>query len=122
MTQKIPFFKISKNKKLSFFLMSQGSFSPKIRFLSLKECSVAQGQTDRQESENRGHPFKVSGSFLKTIIKDRSNTQTIFGNRSYKWKVYLNTLFTPDKYKLTSSLDVGCVSCRKKKKTRFISK
>merc|ERR1711923_154855 len=40
MVLKIPFFKISKNKKLSFFLMSQGSFSPKIRFLTLKGCPL----------------------------------------------------------------------------------
>ena len=48
MVLKIPFFKISKNKKLSFFLMSQGSFSPKIRFLGQKVCSVDRTQTDRQ--------------------------------------------------------------------------
>ena len=40
--------KISKNKKLRFFLMSQGSFSPKIRFLGQKVCSVARRQTDRK--------------------------------------------------------------------------
>ena len=63
MTLKIPFFKIPKNKKLRFFLMSQGSFSPKIRFLGQKVCSVARTQTDRHESEYRGHPFRVSGFF-----------------------------------------------------------
>ena len=36
MVLKIPFFKISKNKKMRFFLMSQGSFSPKIRLLGQK--------------------------------------------------------------------------------------
>ena len=35
-----------KQKKLRFFLMSQGSFSPKIRFLGQKVCSVARRQTD----------------------------------------------------------------------------
>ena len=39
---------ISKNKKMLFFLMSQGSFNPKIRFLGQKVCPVAHGQTDRQ--------------------------------------------------------------------------
>ena len=129
MVLKIPFFKISKNKKLSFFLMSQGSFSPKIRFLAQQVCSVARRQTDRKvkmapknpifqnfekqknaflshvprilqsknqvprpkgvlcssvtdrqtdrhESEYRGHPFKVSvffQIFLQPIIKERSN-------------------------------------------------
>ena len=39
--------KISKNKKMRFFLMSQGSLNPKIRFLGQKMCSVARLQTDR---------------------------------------------------------------------------
>jgi len=40
--------KISKNKKKCFFLMSQGSIDPKIRFLGQKVCSVAHVQTDGQ--------------------------------------------------------------------------
>ena len=40
--------KISKNKKMRFFLMSQGSFNPKISFLGQKVCSVARLHTDRQ--------------------------------------------------------------------------
>ena len=44
--------KISKNKKMRFFLMSQGSLYPKIRFLAQKLWSVARvqrhTQTDRQ--------------------------------------------------------------------------
>ena len=59
--------KISKNKKMRFFLMSQGSLDPKIRFIGQKVCSVARvhtdRQTDRHESEYRGHPFRVSGIF-----------------------------------------------------------
>ena len=39
--------KIPKNKKAHFFLMSQGSLDPKIRFLGQKVCSVARVQTDR---------------------------------------------------------------------------
>ena len=39
----------------------QGSFNPKIRFLGQKVCPVARRQTDRHKSENRGHPFGVSG-------------------------------------------------------------
>ena len=38
--------KISKNKKMRFFLMFQGSLDPKIRFLGQKVSSVALGQTD----------------------------------------------------------------------------
>ena len=55
---------------MRFFLMSQGSLDPKIRFLDEKMCSVARVQTDRQtdrhESEYRGHPFKVLGVFSST--------------------------------------------------------
>ena len=39
--------KISKNKKMRFFLMSQGSLYPKIRFLAQKLWSVARVQRDR---------------------------------------------------------------------------
>ena len=66
--------KISKNKKMRFFLMSQGSVDPKMWFLGQKVCSVARLQTDTQThrhgSEYRGHPFRVSGIF-PSIIKDR---------------------------------------------------
>ena len=39
--------KISKNKKMRFFLMSQGSLNPKIRFLGQKVWPVARSHTDR---------------------------------------------------------------------------
>ena len=52
-------------------LMSQGSLSPKIRFLCQKVCSVAREQTDRRtdrhESKNREHPFRVSGLKKKSF-------------------------------------------------------
>ena len=38
--------KISKDKKMRLFLMSQGSLNPEIRFLGQKMCSVARVQTD----------------------------------------------------------------------------
>ena len=38
----------SKNKKKCFFLMSQGSLNPKIRFLDQTVCPVAREQTDRR--------------------------------------------------------------------------
>ena len=44
--------KISKNKQLRFFLMSQGSFNPKIRFLGQKVCSVACDQTHTHTKVN----------------------------------------------------------------------
>ena len=65
--------KISKNKKIRFFLMSQGSLDPKIRFIGQKVCYVARVQThrhtDRHESEYRG---LFSIFFLQPIIKDQS--------------------------------------------------
>ena len=57
--------KISKNQKSRFFLMSQGPFNPKIRFLGQKVCHVACLQTDTQ-SDYCGHPFRVSGCFPST--------------------------------------------------------
>ena len=54
-------------QKMRFFLMSQGSFNPKIRFLGQNVCLVARGQThrhtDTHESDYCGHPFRVSGGF-----------------------------------------------------------
>ena len=68
--------KISKNKKMRFFLMSQGSFNQKIRFLGQKVCSVARLQTDRQTHTKVTTEGTLSGFqefFLQPIIKDRPN-------------------------------------------------
>ena len=70
--------KISKNKKMRFFLESQGSFHPKIRFLGQKVSTVARVRTDRR-TDRRTHTKvttegTVSGRqelFLQPIIKDR---------------------------------------------------
>ena len=51
---------------MRFFLKSQGSFNPKIRFLGQKMCSVAWLQTDRHEIDYCGHHFRVSGVFPST--------------------------------------------------------
>ena len=55
---------------MRFFLMSQESLKPKIRFLGQKMCSVARLQTDthtdRHESDYSWHPFRVSGVFPST--------------------------------------------------------
>ena len=60
--------KISKNKKMRFFLMSQGSLNPRIRFLGKKLWPVARVQTEIQTHTKvtRGHPFRVSGVFPST--------------------------------------------------------
>ena len=62
---------IKDRPKMRFFLIAQGSFNPKIRFLGQKVCPVARSrtdtQTDRHQSEYRGHPFRVSGIFPSTF-------------------------------------------------------
>ena len=62
--------KISKNKNMRFFLISQGSLNPKIRFLAQKLLSVTRVRrhrdTDRHESDHCVHPFRVSGVFPST--------------------------------------------------------
>ena len=70
--------KISKNKKMCFFLLTQGLLNPKIRSLGQKVCSAARVRTDRRtdghtdrrtdthESDYRGHPFRVSRVFPST--------------------------------------------------------
>ena len=68
--------KISKNKKMRFFLMSQGSLNPKIRFLGQKMCSVARLQTHRQthtKVTTEGTLLGFQEFFLQPIIKDRPN-------------------------------------------------
>ena len=69
-----------------FFLMSQGSFSLKIRFLCQKVCSVARGWTDgrinRQTRKwKQRTPFQGFRIFFKfyfnLIIKERSNIVVI---------------------------------------------
>ena len=63
--------KISKNKKMRFYLMSQGSLDPKIRFLGQKVCSVARMQTDTQVN-TKDTLSGFQDLFLQPIIKDRS--------------------------------------------------
>ena len=75
--------KISKNKKMRvFFLMSQGSLDPKIRFLAQKMCSVARVQTDRQTHRHTNMKMNTEDTlsgfqecFYQPIIKDRSNNK-----------------------------------------------
>ena len=77
--------KFSKNKKLCFFLMSQGSFIPTIRFLGQKVCSIAHMQTDKHTYTKVNTEVTLLGfqdSFLQPIIKDRSNKRTDNHNTS----------------------------------------
>ena len=74
--------KISKNKKMRFFLMSQGSLDPKIRFIGQKVCSVARVHTDRQTHRQTDTKVNTEDTlsgfqefFLQPIIKDRSNNK-----------------------------------------------
>ena len=70
--------KISKNKKMRFFLVPQGSLNPKIRFLGQKVFSVAHVQTHRQKDTKVNIEDTLSGFqefFLQSFIKDRYNTR-----------------------------------------------
>ena len=58
---------------MRFFLMSQGSLNPKIRFLGQKVCPVARGQTDTQTHTKVTTVGTLSGFFLQPIIMDRPN-------------------------------------------------
>ena len=77
MTLKITFFKSSKNKnKMRFFVMSQGSLNPKIRFLGQKMCSVARLHTDTHthtKVTTVGTLSEFQEFFLQPIITDRPN-------------------------------------------------
>ena len=67
---------ISKHKKMRFFLMSQRSLNPKIRFLGQKVWPVAREQTDRRTHTKVKTEGTLSGFqevFLQPIIKDRPN-------------------------------------------------
>ena len=67
--------KISKNKKMRFFLMSQGSFNPKIWFLGQKVCPVASSHTDTHTDRvtTEGSLSGFQDSYLQPIIKDWPN-------------------------------------------------
>merc|ERR1712102_203855 len=61
-------------KRMRFFLISQESFCPKIRFLGQKVCSVVGLQTDRQTDTKVttvGTLSEVQEFFLQPSIKDR---------------------------------------------------
>merc|ERR1712102_194986 len=65
--------KISKKQKNAFFLMSQGSLDPKIRFLGQRVCSVARVQTDRQ---TRTETDRQTGTDRQTDSQTASQTDS----------------------------------------------
>ena len=94
--------KIEISKKMSFFLMSNGSFNPKIRFLSQNDgglCSPRTGThththththtyththtlADTPESEYRGQPFRVARSFTYHEVSVQKDDR---GKTKWKW-------------------------------------
>ena len=65
---------ILKNKQNAFFLISQGSLNPQIRFLGQKVWPVARAQTDGQTDGQVTTEGTLSGFqdfFLQPIIKDQ---------------------------------------------------
>ena len=80
---------------MRFFLMSQGSLNPKIRFLGQKMCSVARRQTDTQTDRQTHTKVTTVGTlsgfqefFLQPIIKDRPNSFQTLGGKI--WPLVLN--------------------------------
>ena len=68
------FFFFSKNKNMRYFLISQGSLNPKIRFLGQKVCRVARAQTDRLTTEGilsgfQDFSFNLSSS-IGPVLQD----------------------------------------------------
>ena len=62
--------KISKNKKMCFFLMFQGSLDPKIRFLGQKVSSVGLQQTDTKVKNGKMRIFMKIGLKIKISKKN----------------------------------------------------
>ena len=62
--------KISKNKKMCFFLMFQGSLDPKIRFLGQKVSSVGLQQTDTKVKNGKMRIFIKIGLKIKISKKN----------------------------------------------------
>ena len=77
--------KISKNKKNVFFLSSQGSLDPKIRFLGQKVWSIARVRTDRHTRKwILRAPFQGFRIFSFNLS---SRIGPIYGSVSANWSV-----------------------------------
>ena len=74
--------KISKNKQMCFFLMSQGSFNQKIRFLGQKMWPVGRARTDGR-TDTRTHRVTtvgtLSGFFPSTYHQGSAQYLLSFG-------------------------------------------
>ena len=103
--------KISKNKKMRFFLMSQGSLDPKLRFLGRRVCHVARGQTDRHTDTKVNTEDILSGFqefFLQPIIKDRSKNDPLNCENPF----FKHKLFGPRGERAWISHPVKITTCR----------
>ena len=75
---------IENYEKNGFFLMSQGSFNPNIRFLGQKVCSVARAQTDRQTRKwKQRTPFQGFRFFFKFSFNLSSRSGPIISENEY---------------------------------------
>ena len=75
-----------------FFLMSQGSFSPKIWFLGQKMCCVAQGQTDMKlKTEDTLSGFQESFKF-SFLLSSNSGPIREFSFSKVKFHSFLNNI------------------------------
>jgi len=91
-----------KTKKMRFFLMSQGSFNPKIRFLSQKVCPLARGQADTQTDRHTRKwllwaPFQTFRSFSFNLSS--SIGPMIWPLVFLKWKYlfFMNSILVPSR-------------------------
>ena len=99
--------KISKNKKMRFFLMSQGSLNPQIRFLGQKMWPVARSQTHRHtdaQTDGRTHRVTTEGTlsgfqdFFRSAYHQGSAQPQHRNQKSLEkkvfWKFMLYTIIT----------------------------
>ena len=116
--------KISKNKKMRFFLMFQGSLNPKIRFLTQKLWSVARVQTHTQTDAKVNTEGTLSGFqdfFLQPVIKDwpkKSARFSCHNNKSLKLNNLPGHLYSTNNVFLPSLLSCYFVCKRVKKKEK----
>ena len=83
--------KISKNKKKYVSFSCPKDHSTKKLGSQVKRCDLqpANGRTDTHESENRGHPFRVSGVFPSTYDQGSAQQKQVI-----QWRSCRNLLAT----------------------------